>query len=56
MEYFKGDKIEYTGETQTLSGKLAYAFRYVEGHKIGQVGWTYTPANVPSAMSHLFVN
>lgn len=46
MEYFKGDKIEYTGKTDdNLYGKFAYEFIYTEGHKKGQTGWTYnTPA------------
>ena len=42
MEYFKGDKIEYTGKTEILYGQRAYEFRYLEGHKIGTTGWTYT--------------
>ncbi len=43
MEYFKGDKIEYTGNSAELHGKLAYEFRYMEGHKVGETGWTYNP-------------
>ena len=46
MNYFKGDKIEYTGKTENLHGKLAYEYLIVEGHLKGQTGWTY---NAPAA-------
>ena len=41
MNYFMDDKIEYTGKSMMQFGKMSYEFRYVEGHKAGQLGWTY---------------
>ena len=43
MEYFHGDKIEYTGKSEFLHGKMAFEYRFIEGHRIGETGWTYTP-------------
>lgn len=45
MNYFHGDKIEYTGNTNMLHGKLAYEYLMVEGHRKGQTGWTYNAPN-----------
>ena len=39
--YFKGDKMEYTGKTEMLYGETAYEAALVEGHRKGEVIWTY---------------
>lgn len=38
--YWKGDKAEYTGKTDCISGGLFYEIRLVEGHLKGQTKWT----------------
>lgn len=46
MRYFKGDAMEYTGNTGILYGKICYEAVLIEGHRKGEMVWTY---RVPGA-------
>ena len=35
--YFKGDRVELTGETETVAGRVFLCARLVEGHRCGGV-------------------
>ena len=39
--YFKGDKMTYTGKSETLHGKTCYEAVIVEGRRKGETIWTY---------------
>lgn len=38
--YRNGDKIRYTGKSETLYGGLFYEYEILDGHKKGQKGLT----------------
>lgn len=38
--YWKGDKAEYTGQTEELYGGVFYEIRMLEGHQVGQLKLT----------------
>ena len=40
-EYFKGDRIEYTGKTESLHGATCYEAISVDGRRKGETVWTY---------------
>ena len=44
--YFKGDKVQYTGKSEKMYGKMFYEFEYLEGRKKGQKGHTPNSPNV----------
>jgi len=39
--YFHGDKAEYTGKSEELYGETAYEIKMIEGHRKGDLLWTY---------------
>lgn len=41
--YWQGDLCRYTGKSLPLHGALFYEFRFLEGHRIGQMGVTQRP-------------
>ena len=41
--YFKGDKAEYTGKSETQHGGLFYEVIMLEGHLKGQSRWVVDP-------------
>ena len=38
--YWKGDKAEYTGESEIIAGETMYAAVLLEGHRKGETIWT----------------
>ena len=41
--YFKGDKAEYTGKSETQFGGIFYEVLMLEGHLKGQSRWIVDP-------------
>ena len=39
--YRNGDLAEYTGHMQSIHGRIAHEFEYLEGHRKGELGWTF---------------
>ena len=39
--YHFGNLAEYTGVLQSLHGRIAYEFIWIEGHREGELGWSY---------------
>lgn len=47
--YVNGDRAEYTGVEKLLHGRTAYEVKIVEGHKAGELAWTYVPPTAEGA-------
>jgi hypothetical protein len=41
--HVNGDRAEYTGKSATLHGRTSYEVKIVEGHRTGELAWTYIP-------------
>lgn len=39
--YWRGFAIEYTGESEVLYGRVAYAAVILDGHRKGETVWIY---------------
>lgn len=47
--YINGDRAEYTGESKLLHGRVAYEVKIIEGHRAGELAWTYIPPTASGA-------
>lgn len=46
IHYINGDAAEYTGHSEMLHGAVCYQVRIIEGHRTGEMAWTYHPPKV----------
>lgn len=50
--FVNGDKARYTGSSEIVHGQEAYEIEVTEGHKKGQLLWTYRKPGQLTAVLH----